>query len=584
MVSGFESLSPSQTRAWRPLHLFLAALAFAPAIPLAGLVNRYGVDVLYRDQWEEVPFMAKAFRGGLTLADFFEPHNEHRIFFPRLLFVLLARLTHWNVRAEMGLIVAGACLIAWSLQILLRRSWPEQPVKALAFSLVVNLFVFSPIQHQNWLWGFQLQFLAPILCFSALLALPERLSPRIWAALAAALCVVSTFSLGAGFLVWVAALPVLLARLPRPSWLRAALLWLLGLAACLTLYLYGYVPPRHTFSNPPFFEQPALFARLFVTMLGQPLAIAFGKARETLAFSLGALLLLAYAALLAQLVRARSLRTPLATVAWASLGLHALLLDGLITFGRAGAGIGSAFASRYTTPTLYLVIAVFVLAILTAEDALRGSASPLARLAFPTLASLAVLIWSVPSGRIGRDDMEARFVRLSQAKAELVLSPLLPRMPLSTRLHPDPARVAEGVQTLDALGLLRPPLRKSARVADVATLRPGTCGALEEVYPDRRKIRVLGAAWLPDRPRVPDAVLITYHKGQRGPIVFAAAGPGRSRPDVAQALHCPACLDSGWEAAVGLPDTLLPARIEAWAYDVEANTLCRLEGDYRLER
>ena len=79
--------------------------------------------------------MAKAFRGGLTLADLFEPHNEHRIFFPRLLFILLARLTGWNVRAEMGLIVAAACLIAWTLQLLLRRTWPEQPVKALLFSL-----------------------------------------------------------------------------------------------------------------------------------------------------------------------------------------------------------------------------------------------------------------------------------------------------------------------------------------------------------------------------------------------------------------------------------------------------------------
>jgi len=175
-------------------------------------------------------------------------------------------------------------------------------------------------------------------------------------------------------------------------------------------------------------------------------------------------------------------------------------------------------------------------------------------------------------------------VRLSQAKAELVLSPLFPRVPLSTNLHPDSAPVARGVQTLDGLGLLRPPLRNSARIADVATLRPGRCGSLDEVYPDKRRIRLLGAAWLPDGPRVPDAVLISYRRGRHDPIVFAAAGPGRSRPDVAQALGCPACVDSGWEATVGLPDTLRPAELEGWAYDVAAGTLCRLEGDYRFDR
>lgn len=557
---------------WRDAAL--RVLALAPAVPLGLLVDRYGVDVPYNDQWDELPLFQGALRGGLRLEDLWAPHNEHRILFPRLVFVALARLTHWNVRAEMAAIVALACVIAWSLQVLLRRTWPAERHWPLVVSFLVNLLVFSPIQHQNWLWGFQLQFLAPIACFAGILALPPGWGPRRWGAAAGALAVVSSFSLGSGFVTWLAGLPLWLARAAPGRRGRAALAFALGLGACLVLYLHGYAAPRHSFEQPSLLERPGLYLTVFVGMLGQPVAVAFHKAWLAMAVASGAALLAAWTLLVLRARQRRELSGP--ALAWACLGAQALGSAGLIALGRAGAGSGSVFASRYTTPSLYLAVAVFVLALLAADGARRAAW-------LRGLACLAVALWGVAAARQGAGDMENRFVLMSRAKADLVLAPLFPQSPFDNHLGYPRSSVLEKAEQLEALGVLRPPLRRDPRLASVATVRPGSCGALEEAYPERQRVRLLGWAWLPGRASVADAVLLTYRKKRIEPTVFAWAGKGAATPELVAGLGCATCEGAGWEARFWLPPQLLPAEIEAWAYDVEEGSVCRLEGSYRVD-
>jgi hypothetical protein len=559
-----------------------ALLALAPALWLASLVNRYGVDVPYNDQWSELPVFEKAFSGRLTFHDLWEPHNEHRILFPRLVFIALARLTQWNVRAELAAIFLLAGVIAWNLFVLLRRTWPGDPVRALLLAFLVNLCVFSPIQHQNWLWGFQLQFLAPIACLTAVLALPEHWSARRFAAAAGALCVVSSFSLASGFLVWVATLPVWLARFPKATWARAGFLWMLGLAACLGLYLHGYTSPTHTFPLPSPFAEPRLFANVFLGLLGQPMATAFAKAWLAMAIALGLAGACLYAVSLWAVARSPTLRERPTTVAWACLGAHALLATGLVTLGRAGAGDGSVFASRYTTLTLPLWVSLFVLVLLLAEADREATRPRGWRTAVPLLAIGLLLAWSIPSGHLGRDDMEARFVRMSEGKARLVMAPLFPRQPLPDYLGAQRLSLLQKSAALEGLGVLRPAMPRGRDLEAAAAIQPGSCGAIEEVYPEQQRVRLLGVAWLP-RPRTADLVVLTYRKRRGGPIPIAwADGQGRSRPELAQALGCETCVDAGWEARFRLPENLQPAVVEAWAYDVSDGSFCRLEGSYRL--
>lgn len=55
-------------------------------------------------------------------------------------------------------------LTSLGLYLLLRRTVSGSTTKHLALWVLINLFLFSPIQAENWLWGFQLQVFLSNLC------------------------------------------------------------------------------------------------------------------------------------------------------------------------------------------------------------------------------------------------------------------------------------------------------------------------------------------------------------------------------------------------------------------------------------
>ena len=60
------------------------------------------MDIPYWDQWDAVcPLLQKLHTGTLALGDLLPFQNEHRIFFPRLFYLALDSITHWNVRIEL---------------------------------------------------------------------------------------------------------------------------------------------------------------------------------------------------------------------------------------------------------------------------------------------------------------------------------------------------------------------------------------------------------------------------------------------------------------------------------------------------
>ena len=98
----------------RPVLTFLV-LAL-PALWVGWLIYRYGVDTPWLDEWDSTRLLLEKMQAGtLGLADFFAFHNEHRIFFPRLLTFGLAKFTHWNVRVELLMIWILACVCSLNL-------------------------------------------------------------------------------------------------------------------------------------------------------------------------------------------------------------------------------------------------------------------------------------------------------------------------------------------------------------------------------------------------------------------------------------------------------------------------------------
>ena len=83
------------------LKLALLFLAVVPAALIIRLISEYGVNVPFGDEWSMVRLFAKWNDHQLSVADLFRQHNEHRILFPKLIYIAFAQLTHWNLRAEM---------------------------------------------------------------------------------------------------------------------------------------------------------------------------------------------------------------------------------------------------------------------------------------------------------------------------------------------------------------------------------------------------------------------------------------------------------------------------------------------------
>ena len=79
------------------LHL---AILLGPLALLAILIFVFSENIPFWDQWELVPSIELMRSGDLSIGDLWEQHNEHRLFFPKIIMLSLAALTSWNVQAE----------------------------------------------------------------------------------------------------------------------------------------------------------------------------------------------------------------------------------------------------------------------------------------------------------------------------------------------------------------------------------------------------------------------------------------------------------------------------------------------------
>src|SRR5690349_1826143 len=120
----------------RSLSLVLKVLALVPAALIAVEIWRWGVNVPFWDEWDlSTVFLEKA-DGHLSLAILADFHNESRPLFPRLAFLVVGELTHWNFKAFMAVTFLLACSLAYLLHRLRSKSLPAGSLRC-AFLLLL---------------------------------------------------------------------------------------------------------------------------------------------------------------------------------------------------------------------------------------------------------------------------------------------------------------------------------------------------------------------------------------------------------------------------------------------------------------
>jgi hypothetical protein len=351
-TDSMKEIAPGD-RAW--LRSLLIALIVLPGVLLAILVNRYGVNVPYWDEWDNsVLLHMKYLDGTLTLDDFFIYTNEHRPALPRVISLATEIATHGNRRAEMFVQILCAAFMVFCVNRLARKTVPDH---ALALTVPASWLIFSTVQYENWLWGEQLVLVLPVtLLWLGLWIIYSKRSYwfRTVAGIATGLAAICCFAGGFGIYLLLAAVHLIHGRAKRQHVLFAALAWIVAFAIAAKLYTVS--DPYNT--TPPMPQ--LLWLAPFVSLLY--ITIFFGSpfwSHEPPLFGLiiaGAVLLILALFSLVRIWRVFDRALP-----WlAALGFGTIMAA-LTLAGRLQFGIQQAMTSRYATFALLFPIATLFL-------------------------------------------------------------------------------------------------------------------------------------------------------------------------------------------------------------------------------
>lgn len=329
--------------------ILASVLILIAAVAQLLFVLRYSVNVIFWDQFDYI-YLLKGFHWQHC----FPQHNEHRIFFPKLVFVLLARLTKWDVRVETFFNWAFLQCSAILLYGILKRNVKRENVWILAISLC---FFLSPQYYNNLLWG--IQNCVQICLLSVIVAVfvfATVKNPWLRIHLAAMFSIVATFSTANGLVAWVALFPLVVMRNENGNFIsmKAALwrerwriaYWVFIAIIVSKLYFWDYqLQMGH---HPPLaypWIYPKSFVMYFLTYIGAGFLGDRGAMFHNCTYGysiIGIVLCLIFA-----LGCSFGLFNIKKNVSKLCLVIFVLLTAMVTSFGRANFGLEQALSPRY---------------------------------------------------------------------------------------------------------------------------------------------------------------------------------------------------------------------------------------------
>jgi hypothetical protein len=379
----------------RASYVLAALVALVPFAYLVRMCVLRTVDVPLWDEWELLPRLEHWSSGTLSFQDFWGQHNEHRPFFPIIVLMAVARLTRWDTRWEIAVNLVAAVAIFAVYLVYLRSAWRARGGAPVWLVPALSLLAFSPVQWENFVWGWQLTML---MCgLAGLLSayfIAQGTARAFGASIACAVC--ATFSFASGLVVWPAhAVGVWIAGGPRRV-VRLAI-WLGAAAIAYASYFHDF----HRWQPPMLDNFTSLGAlRTYVlyvlTQLGTPMA-GYDMRHAEVAGAIG---IAAFAALA---IRLRSLRTEPVYLFPVLIGLQTIATSAVSGLGRAYMGIDQAMSSRYTTLTMPLWCGTLLLAVLWRKTA--PAPQPGRRLAMRAALASILLVMYVEAFRSTRPGM-----------------------------------------------------------------------------------------------------------------------------------------------------------------------------------
>jgi hypothetical protein len=348
-----------------PLVNLVTVLGFA--IPILGyllMVRGYSVNVVTGDQWDDVVMISHSYSHLFDWGSLWTQHNENRIFFPNLIVLVLARVTAFNIQVEeylsFVLLAMSTVLFIWAHKRRTTAPW--------LYYCPVGILMFSVVQWENALWGFQMAWYLVLLCLASSLVLLDRIeTSRISFTLAIVTAIVGSFSSLQGLLIWPAGLLIIWLR--RRGWWSAGI-WAVAAALTAIIYFYKFdvtsATPRHNY----IWQHPITSAKFYLFMVGDVVGFHIpyrGPINGVVVlFGLAVTILAAFSLVIGYRSRVDGDGRPIGM----ALIVFGLMFAGIVTAGRVPLGYWEASSSRYTTFDLLILVGVY-LTLLGPADARR---------------------------------------------------------------------------------------------------------------------------------------------------------------------------------------------------------------------
>lgn len=598
-----DLISVEKRRFWvkfvfQPLTFYLI-----PFFLLLWFISTFSVNIPYWDQWSLVDLFERVASGNATFQDFFAQHNEHRILFPKLIIVALAFISKWNILWELYFnLLLGIVILLGIYKITAAQTEQHDLIFHMA-NVTTCVAIFSLVQWENWLWGFQIAWFLINSCLVLTIVILGLSSPLIWRNifLAALFCVVASFSSAHGLLTWLAVSPILAASSKNfRHFAKISLVWLMLFFICYQLYLIHYQKPANHPDLMLTLRDLSYVKDYFSRLLGTPILY-----KSSVSNWAGTLLFLNFGYFVVRWRQRYKTFFFRQAAPWISLGLFPILFSLLVAVGRAGLGLEQASASRYTTVSILLIVALIQLWSLELRYQLATQThhSQFVPISFNQFSQYCLIIGALMAflGMASAAALEEARSQRSQLQYGQHCLEIVDHLPATQQgcletLYPSAEAVRQWSKTLRQLGFIN--TVKSLAVEAQPTRSHGhfdsPFNSLTKTEPVWRipkncdncaQLKVKGWAINPSQRRA--AQLVVLSQGDRVDLpqnIIGTAAVGLPSSDIASALKSASYAYARWETMLSPQSILLgQTMIDAWMYDSVNQKLVKLDNTLKVE-
>lgn len=572
--------------------VILWLLYLIPILGVTGFIICFGVNVPFYDQWVLPALFEKTATGTLQFKDLFELHNNHRILFPRLIFIVLGFISSWNIELELFF---SLCLAISTFILLYKISTNSSKNQDYFFhftNFLTTLIFFSLAQSENWLWGFQIAIFLINFCviLSCFILTQNQINPKQKLLLAAIPCLIASFSSAQGLMSWLALIPGVIVITKSGYQRRKYLIfWITLFISSSLIYSIGYTQEPKTI-NLSLLEKLFAFMQFFFNVIAAPLtnSMVFG-------IGIGIIILLNFIFIGGYCLINRQNKKYLLRLCspWFSIGIFSILCSILITLGRYDYGANYAiYTSRYTTHSLLLIIAIVQLWFIIISESNFHLKNYYPKLIYSFIGGILVCLIGVKS-EIAIAQAQTDVINKQRGETCLELINYLEDSKFF-KTHPERCLlrlskttwwIQDGVKQLQSVNL-----RNWQNNITFKTESEQIYGYIDFPFSDdqpfklnqKDNLTLKGWAIFPQQQNQPQ--LVFFSQGNQRSF-FSQANVGLNSPDIAQVLDSPLYNYARWEVtipAVQLDSGWGNTTIKAWVYNPDGNEFIPLKGGVKI--